>query len=186
MNKVRAVFVDRDGVINPTIDHGRDIEVGGKMVNHTAPFSYAQFKMFPGVAAALQAIRDMGFLTILVTNQPDVAYGTLSQEDYDKIMADVAKLPLDDIYVCPHTRNDVCECRKPKPGMLLKAAAKHDINLAVSYMVGDTGSDVGAAKAAGVIPILVDTPHNKAFNAVFRVKDLAGVAEFIQRMENIG
>lgn len=58
---VRAVFVDRDGVINPTIDHGKLIEVGGKMVNHTAPFSYEQFQMFPYVPACLQALREMGF-----------------------------------------------------------------------------------------------------------------------------
>lgn len=178
--KNRAIFFDRDGVINETIDHGQLIDVAGKMVNHTAPFSYAQFKVFPGVKEAIAAMRELGFLVILATNQPDVVYGTLSRQDHERIMADVAKLPLDAIYVCEHGRDDGCNCKKPKPGMLLQAAQEHSIDLGQSYIIGDTENDIKAGQAVGAVTILINTPRNQDLIADIRVNNLTEAVDAIR------
>lgn len=153
----RAVFLDRDGVINDLGD------------GH-APFKYDEFKIKNGVRGALDGLGRIGFLRILITNQPDVAYGNMSRVDYDKIMADVKKLPLDDIFVCQHRRDDGCECKKPKPGMLLQAAKKWGIDLQKSFMVGDSKSDIKAGQAAGCKTVLIDG---------VRVKNLSEAVRYI-------
>ncbi|MBU1179783.1 HAD-IIIA family hydrolase [Patescibacteria group bacterium] len=178
--KKRAVFLDRDGVINDTVDRGEDFCVFGKKVRWTAPFNYSEFKIKDGVTDALKDIRAAGWLLILVTNQPDVTYGFLSTEEHERIMADTKALPFDDIYVCKHGRNDNCDCKKPKPGMLLSAAEKWDIDLSASVMVGDTESDMGAAKAAGCSFILIDDQYNKNLSVNIRAKSLMEAAEKIK------
>lgn len=179
--KNKAIFLDRDGVINETIDHGQLIDVAGKMVNHTAPFSYEQFKIFPGVKEAITAMRELGFLVILATNQPDVTYGALSRQDHKRIMANVAKLGLDAIYVCEHGRDDGCDCKKPKPGMLLSAAQEHGIDLGQSYIVGDTAPDLKAGVAVGAVTILINTPRNQDLNPDIRVDNLSEAVEAIKK-----
>jgi len=180
----RAVFFDRDGVIFcPVVKEG-DPSVWKEKGKVRAPFSVAEFLTAGGVVsgaeAVLRALRDRGFLTILATNQPDVAYGNLSREEWERIHEHAARLSFDDIYVCFHGRDDGCECKKPKPGMLLHAAHKWDIDLTTSYFVGDTGSDTGAAKAAGCRSILIDAWYNREVQSDFRIarlKDLGGVVQ---------
>lgn len=180
METKRAVFFDRDGVIFPPVEWEGE--------NKTrAPFSYQEFLDAGGVVssaeAVIRAVRDSGFLAILVTNQPDVGYGHLSKEEWERIHAHARALPFDDEFVCFHGRDDGCECKKPKPGMLLAAAKKWDIDLATSYFVGDTEADTGAARAAGCRSILVDTPYNSMVVTDFRVHSLCDIAALIRQRD---
>lgn len=143
----RAVFLDRDGVLNRA--YLRD----GKPV---PPASLAEFELLPGVPEALGRLRDAGFLLIVATNQPDVAKGIQRREVVEAMHARLrAALPLDDIKVCWGLDGPECTCYKPKPGMLLEAAQEHDIDLSASYMVGDRWRDIGAGRAAGCYTILL-------------------------------
>ena len=179
--KKRAVFFDRDGVLNDTVDRGDGFLSVREKVRFTAPYFYHEFHPKEGISEAITKVKEAGFLSILVTNQPDVGYGHMPAEEYEKIMTVVKTWPLDDIYVCVHGREDGCECKKPKPGMLIAAAAKHQIDLPSSFIIGDTKSDVGAGKAAGCITILIDDERNRDLTPDFRVVDLA---EAIKAIEN--
>jgi D-glycero-D-manno-heptose 1,7-bisphosphate phosphatase len=144
----RAVFLDRDGVINAAVV--RD----GKPY---PPASVEAVEILPGVADALAALKRAGYMLVVVTNQPDVARGTQTRAAVDAIHARLrAELPLDAVYVCPHDDADACHCRKPKPGLLLDAARDLDIDLAHSYMVGDRWRDIDAGIAAGCTTIWID------------------------------
>lgn len=144
----RAVFLDRDGVINHCVV--RD----GKPY---PPESLAEMRIIAGVPESLVSLRQAGFLTIVVTNQPDVAAGKQSIETVQAMHKRLRdELPLDDIKVCYHGDADGCACRKPKPGMLLEAAREFDIDLARSYMVGDRWRDVAAGQAAGCASFFLD------------------------------
>lgn len=137
----RAVFLDRDGVIN------RAVVRDGKPY---PPDGVAELEILPGVPEALAALRAAGFLNVVVTNQPDVATGKQRREVVEAMHARLARqLAVDAIKVCYHVAADGCACRKPKPGMLLEAAADHGIDLASSYLVGDRWRDVAAGQAAG-------------------------------------
>jgi D-glycero-D-manno-heptose 1,7-bisphosphate phosphatase len=144
----RAVFLDRDGVINANLERdGRPV----------APTTLAEFRFLPGVEEAVRRLKAGGYLIVVVTNQPDVANG-LTQRSTVDAMHDLVrvKLSVDDIKVCFHNDAAGCECRKPKPGMILTAAAEHDIDLGGSYVVGDRWRDVVAGHAAGCSTIFVD------------------------------
>ena len=144
----RAVFLDRDGVLNANIVRdGRPY----------APRTLDEFRLLPGVEEAVRRIKDAGFLAIVATNQPDVATGVTRRATVDAIHDELRRrLPLDDIKICWHIDADHCACRKPKPGMLLEAAAERDIDLRSSYMVGDRWRDVLAGQAVGCATVLVD------------------------------
>jgi D-glycero-D-manno-heptose 1,7-bisphosphate phosphatase len=144
----RAVFLDRDGVLNRAfLRDGRSCP----------PRSLDELELLPGVGEALQLLAEAGFLRIVVTNQPDVVRGGLSRAAIDAINEALAsRLPLDGVLTCFHDDKDGCACRKPKPGLLLQAAAAHDIDLARSFMVGDRGVDVAAGRAAGCTTFLVE------------------------------
>jgi D-glycero-D-manno-heptose 1,7-bisphosphate phosphatase len=137
----RAVFLDRDGVIN------RAVVVGGRPY---PPPSLEQLEILPGVADAIAAFRRTGFRVIAVTNQPDVATGRQHRAVVEAMHGALrARLPLDDVYVCYHADVDGCPCRKPRPGMLLEGALKWSLSLAGSFMVGDRWRDVEAGRRAG-------------------------------------
>lgn len=180
MNTKRAIFLDRDGVINDTVDRGENCFVQGKKVRWTAPWTYSEFHLKQGVREVLKAFHEAGYLVILATNQPDITYGTITREEHERIMADVRQLPLDDIFVCEHGRNDGCECKKPKPDILFDMAKKWGIDLEQSYMVGDTKSDVIAARTAGCKVVIVDNGHNSDLDADYRVSNLQEVRKLIE------
>ena len=137
----RAVFLDRDGVIN------RSLVRDGKPY---APINAAEFELLPGVPAALSRLRQHGFLNIVVTNQPDVATGRQQREDIDALHERLkTELAIDAIKTCCHLDTDDCACRKPKPGLLLEAAREFSIDLGASFMVGDRWRDVAAGQRAG-------------------------------------
>ena len=158
----RAIFLDRDGVINAAIYN----TVEGKL---DSPYRLEEFRVLPGAAKAVRQIKDMGFLAIVVSNQPGVAKGKCGPELLtamdDSLKASLAEegARLDGIYYCLHhpqallpSLNVLCDCRKPRPGLLLQAARDREIDLSCSYMIGDQQTDVEAGLAAGCRAVLVD------------------------------
>ena len=144
----RAVFLDRDGVLN------RAVHRAGRPF---VPASLDELEILPGVDEALGRLRAAAFLLVGATNQPDVARGLVSRESVEAIHEFMRKrLPLDDIRVCYHVDTDRCACRKPQPGMLFAAAVSRQIQLHGSFMIGDRWRDIGAGKAAGCTTILVN------------------------------
>ena len=144
----RAVFLDRDGVIN------RAVVRDGKPY---PPDTLAALEILPGVAKALESLRAAGYLNIVVTNQPDVATGKQSREVVDAMHGMLARsLALDAIKACFHTDEDRCICRKPKPGMILEAAAQYGVDLTASFLVGDRWRDISTAQAAGCKGLFID------------------------------
>ena len=144
----RAVFLDRDGVLNAAV--ARD----GRP---HPPASVDELRILPGVPEALAELRRAGFLLLAVTNQPDVARGTTPRGVVDAIHEALrAALPLDAIYTCWHDDADRCACRKPSPGLLLEAAGERGVDLAASFMVGDRWRDTDAGVAAGCRVVFVD------------------------------
>ena len=136
-----AFFLDRDGVIN------RPILRSGKPF---APTLLDDIEILPGVYEALSRLREAGFLNIIVTNQPDISTGVQSLESLSEIHHFMKhKLPIDDVFFCPHVDDDMCECRKPQPGLLVRAAQKWNVDLASSFMVGDRWRDIEAGQRAG-------------------------------------
>lgn len=151
----RAVFIDRDGVIN------RAVVKNGKPY---PPPSLEDLELLPGVPEALTSLRQAGYRTIIVTNQPDVATGKQSQCVVEKIHAHLRDtLALDDILVCYHTDDHQCDCRKPQPGMLVSAATQWSIELHKSYLVGDRWRDIEAGERAGCQTFFVegDEPYQE-------------------------
>jgi D-glycero-D-manno-heptose 1,7-bisphosphate phosphatase len=144
----RAVFLDRDGVLN------RSVVRDGKAY---PPDSVETLEILPGVPEALAALKAAGFLLLVVTNQPDVSKGIQTVNGVEAIHKRLrAELPLDDIFVCYHDEADACDCRKPAAGMLLRAAARYGLYLPFCFMVGDRWRDVDAGHRAGCRSILVD------------------------------
>jgi D-glycero-D-manno-heptose 1,7-bisphosphate phosphatase len=161
MRNVKAIFLDRDGVINELIYYQEQGIID-------SPFTVEQFNLLPGVAEAIKRFHEMGYKVIIVSNQPGIAKGHLSQETFNKISQKMKEEMaregafLDAEYYCFHHPEAKveelkanCECRKPKPGLLLQAAKDMDINLAQSWMIGDGLADVKAGKGAGCRTILL-------------------------------
>ena len=173
----KAVFLDRDGVINQCN------VIDGKPY---PPLSVDQFVMFPGVAEACRKLKQAGFTLVVATNQPDVGRSTLKQEVVEQIHAHMcAQLPIERVEVCYHSGREVpaCDCRKPEPGMLLRAARELNIDLRASWMVGDRWRDIDCGHAAGCRTILVDYNYDEPLKQQpdFRVQSLAEAAELILR-----
>ncbi len=144
----RAVFLDRDGVINRA-----DVRDGKPY----PPANLEVMELLPGVPAALQALHAAGWMLIVVTNQPDVARGTTSRAVVEAINEHLDQiLPIDEFRTCYHDSGDGCGCRKPLPGALLAAAREHDIDLGRSFMVGDRWRDVEAGQRAGCKTVFID------------------------------
>jgi len=144
----RAVFLDRDGVIN------RAVVRDGKPY---PPSSLAATEIMPGVSEALAALHAADWMLIVVTNQPDVVRGIAARGEVEAINRYLKDtLPIDEFRTCYHDKADGCDCRKPLPGLLLAAAREHDIDLDASYMVGDRWRDVEAGMRAGCKTVFID------------------------------
>lgn len=149
----RAVFLDRDGVIIRTnVREGRPYAIT----------SVDELEILDGAEDAIGRLRDAGFMTIVVTNQPDVAQEKVERAVVEAINDQLLEtLAIDEIRVCYEVESPESTCYKPKPGMLLEAADKHDIDLPTSYMVGDRWRDVGAGKAAGCTTVFIDCGYSE-------------------------
>jgi D-glycero-D-manno-heptose 1,7-bisphosphate phosphatase len=149
----RAVFLDRDGVLNEAV-----IREGKPY----PPSNVADTVITAGAAQALARLKELGFLLLVVTNQPDVARGTTTREAVDAIHSFlVSQLPVDEFWTCFHDDRDHCECRKPAPGLLLDAAEKHGIDLGRSFLVGDRWRDIEAGNSAGCATVWIDRGYRE-------------------------
>ena len=175
--KRSAVFLDRDGVLN------RSVVKNGKPYPPNSP---EEMEILPGVEEGLKLLHQAGYLLIGATNQPDVARGKQKQavvEQINQILLD--NLPLLEIRVCYHDDPDGCDCRKPRPGLLLQAAKAHNIDLARSYMIGDRWKDIEAGHRAGCTTILIDYGYREPEQSVphYRVYSLKEAADLIENLE---
>jgi D-glycero-D-manno-heptose 1,7-bisphosphate phosphatase len=144
----RAVFLDRDGVINEAV-----IREGKPY----PPATLSDVKISENFEYVLQKLKAKGFVIVGITNQPDVARGLQTRAAVEEINQHLLKkLPIETILVCYHDEKDACSCRKPKPGLILDAAAFFDIDLANSYVVGDRWKDIEAGKNAGCKTIFIN------------------------------
>lgn len=173
--KRRAIFLDRDGVIN------RAIIREGKPY---PPSSLEEFEILPGVDEACTRIKKAGYLLIVATNQPDVGRGTLPKDLVEEMHSSLLKqLPIDKVEVCYHPGRGKsnCHCRKPLPGMLVKAAVELGIDLKRSWMIGDRGTDIECGYSAGCTTILIGDGYNEAFKIKpnFRVRNLVEAVTII-------
>ena len=146
----QAVFIDRDGVINKEISYLHEPE---------------KFEFLPNVLEGMKKMQDMGFKIVVVTNQAGIGLGYFTKEDFYKVNREMLRgvsksgIMIDKVYFCPHGINDGCDCRKPKPGMLLRGKEELNLDMENSYMIGDMTSDIKAGKAAGTKTILVKTGY---------------------------
>lgn len=168
---LKTAFVDRDGVINRT------------MIREGRPFAPAlaeDVEILPCVHEALERLRAAGYYIAVVTNQPDIARGTTTWEQVNAIHAMLrTRLGLEDIRVCPHDDADDCDCRKPKPGLLLR---EPHADMATSVMVGDRWRDIEAGRAAGcAVTILVDYGYDEPMphEPTVRVASLADAVSWL-------
>jgi D-glycero-D-manno-heptose 1,7-bisphosphate phosphatase len=168
----RAVFLDRDGVLNAAV-----VREGLPY----PPHSVGEVEILPGVEEACTRLRGAGFDLVVVSNQPDIARGTQTIDAVRRINdALLAALPLDEIVICPHDDADGCDCRKPKPGMLLSAAQRRGIELSGSFMVGDRWRDVEAGIRAGCRTLLIDRGYDeRSVQPDVSVADLGEAAVWI-------
>jgi D-glycero-D-manno-heptose 1,7-bisphosphate phosphatase len=174
----RAIFLDRDGVLN------RTLERAGKPY---PPTSLDQFQLLPGVPEACRLLKQAGFLLVVVTNQPDVGRGTLRQEVVEGLHQRLCQqVPIDRVEVCYHPGGEVvCDCRKPKPGMLLRSAHELSLDLARSWMVGDRWRDIDCGQAAGCRTVFIDYGYAEALRQQpdFRCRSLLEAAHIILEAE---
>lgn len=172
-----AVFLDRDGVLNEAF-----VRDGVP----TPPQSLEEFRVLPGVAEACADLRRVGFVLVVVTNQPDIARGTQTRAEVDRMNQRLRSLvPLDEVCMCPHDDSDACACRKPYPGMLLDAAERLNLDLTRSVSVGDRWRDIEAARRAGVRAIYVECRYDEPTpaGAHVTVANLPEAAAWIQRQK---
>ena len=176
--KRKAVFLDRDGVLNLAVV--RD----GKPY---PPTTVGETQILGDALTSLLRLKQCGFLLLVVTNQPDVRRGAATLEQVEEIHAFLSsQLPLDGFFVCYHDDPDGCLCRKPKPGLLLQAAARHDINLLESYFIGDRWRDIDAGFAAGCRTVLIDYHYHEraaASQPASIVSSLSEAADWILKQE---
>jgi D-glycero-D-manno-heptose 1,7-bisphosphate phosphatase len=143
--KNKAIFLDSDGVLNTAIIKD------GKPV---APTSLSQLEIPTEVKPALDKLKSAGYLLLCVSNKPDIERGLMTQEDVDNIFNKIRHdLPLDDVFICYKENSD---CYKPKPGLLLEATKKYNIDLTQSFMIGDRWRDIEAGQSAPCRTIWID------------------------------
>lgn len=150
----QVVFLDRDGVLNRAFPEDGTTR---------PPWGLEELELLPGVPEAMERLRSAGFALVVVTNQPDVARGRQTRAAVETINQKLAQeLPLLDTFACYHDGHNRCGCRKPKPGLLLAAALKWNLDLSSGFLIGDRWSDVVAAQSAGCRGVLIETPFSQA------------------------
>ncbi|MHC5053942.1 MAG: D-glycero-alpha-D-manno-heptose-1,7-bisphosphate 7-phosphatase [Planctomycetota bacterium] len=177
-----AVFVDRDGTINANPTHGDFVTRPGDL------------RLLPGSAEALRRLKEAGYLVVVFTNQSGVGRGVMTAADVEVVNAHLGDVlaeggaSLDGVYFCPHVNEDGCECRKPKPGLLTRAAEELGIDLSRSWGVGDGARDLEAARAAGCRVVLVhgdsypgQREAGEALSPEASVPDLAAAVDVVLR-----
>ena len=169
---VRAVFLDRDGTMN--------VAVARDGLPYGSPRSRDELEMAPDAETATARLREAGFVLFGITNQPEVSRGQVSRAMVETLNATVAAhCGVTEMFVCWHDDPDGCDCRKPKPGLILQAAAKHDVDLPRSFVVGDRCKDAEAAQAAGCRAVIVDQGWAGECTVGTRVRSLGEAVDWI-------
>jgi D-glycero-D-manno-heptose 1,7-bisphosphate phosphatase len=170
---MRAVFFDRDGTLMEDAHYCGDP---------------ADVHVFPGVPAALRRLKRAGFGIFLITNQSGIGRGLITEQQYavvhQEFLRQAGEASIDATYYCPDAPGVTSSCRKPEPGMVLRAAAEHGIDLSASYFVGDKAADIECGRRAGTRTVLVLTGYGAAAqgsNAEFVCKDAVEAIELILR-----
>jgi histidinol-phosphate phosphatase family protein len=148
---MKTIFLDRDGVINRNPPNKGYVR------------KWAEFTFIPNARKAIRELSENGYRIIVVTNQAGIGRGLYSEENltdiHSQMVAEISKAGgrIDAVYYCPHHPDAGCECRKPKPGMLLRAAREHNIELSTAYLIGDWTTDIEAGRRVGTTTFLVLT-----------------------------
>lgn len=173
----KCVFLDRDGVLNHTkVRHGKPF----------APTSFDDFELYDDVDVSLELLKSLGFLLIVITNQPDVGNQKVGRDVVEAMHEYVlSRTPVDAVFACFHAQDEGCSCRKPKPGLLYAASFQHFVMPSISYMVGDRYSDIAAGNGFGCRSILIDRSYREPPMASpwKTVKNLTKAAEKIVENE---
>ncbi len=166
-----AVFFDKDGILNEVVMRGDDV---------SSPRTIQEFKLLSGAHEAVQAAKRAGFITIVATNQPDVALGRMTRSTLDHILKEISLLGFDGIEVCEDGTFTDRRC-KPNPGMLFDATKTHNLDLSRSFFIGDHGRDIEAGKRAGVQTVLLQTFYNSSHHghANFNFGSMGEIVEFL-------
>lgn len=174
MSSLKAVFLDRDGIVN------RAIVRDGKPF---PPATSEELEIPSGTFTSLLQLANVGYVLIGITNQPDVARGSQSRQTVESFNTFLlSKLPIREIFVCYHDDMDNCDCRKPKPGLILQAAKKYSLDLSQSWMIGDRWKDIAAGQAIGLKTIFVDYHYAETYKGLpadFTVEDTSFLADII-------
>jgi D-glycero-D-manno-heptose 1,7-bisphosphate phosphatase len=171
MNANSVVFLDRDGVINELVM--RDTLM-------VSPRLFSEFKVCDGAAEAIESLLHKGFEIVVVTNQPDISRKNMLQIELDKMTAALLAMGIHKVVICPHSDDDFCKCRKPKPGMLKDHLAARNVDPQKVWMIGDRESDIAAGKSVGAKTIYLSatSEHNK-IDADYYCKSLIRAVEII-------
>lgn len=177
---LRAVFLDRDGVVNQSVVRNN---------KPYPPVSVESLVILPGVTRAIALFKDAGLPVFVVTNQPDVAKGIQKREVVEAINNELQRLlSFDEIFACFHDDPDECDCRKPRPGMLLQAAKKYNIDLSRSFLVGDRWRDISAGHAVNCTTFFIDYGYDEPkspladfnvhslFEASLKIMEILGIS----------
>ena len=171
-----AVFLDRDGVLNKLVPRGPQSLL-------VAPRVASEFAFLPGVRPAVGRLRRCGLLVVVVTNQPEIARGRLSADELERMHLRLRSvIPVHAVYTCPHDDDDACYCRKPLPGLILRAVCDWQISLRDSFIIGDSWRDIEAGASAGCATVWIDYGYREKRSSVepsATVKSLGDAVEWI-------
>lgn len=177
MSRRKAVFLDRDGVLN-------------KSYGFRPPNNPEELVILPGVPEAIRRLNDAGYLAFVVTNQGGVGLGYTTQAELDAIHEKLAQEvaagggKFTEIAACTHKPKEGCACRKPKPGLILGLAEKYNIDLAASYMIGDRDMDIQAGRAAGTRTILIKSREKTTEQADYTCRSLLAASKLIIELDS--
>lgn len=170
--KQKAVFFDRDGVLNYLVKRDGSFY---------SPRNFKDFQLVDDAIEIVNCVHKMGYLVIVISNQPDISRGKLALSDLNKMTNLLfEKLNIDDAFYCIHDDDNDTGCRKPALGLFFNAKKKYNIDFNKSFMIGDTWKDVDAAKNAGIPMILINKDYNQNLKNVNRVENLRQVVSFIK------
>lgn len=173
MVRNRAVFLDRDGVINePIITDGKP----------GSPLLVSEIKICPGVSEGISKLREHGFELVIVSNQPEVSRGNLSLKTLQAINLEIASMTgIEYFYCCTHSDDDACDCRKPLPGMILSASTDLNLDIHSSFLIGDRWRDILAGLNAGCKTIWIDRGYREVMpeNYTYRVVNFLAAVQLV-------
>lgn len=171
---MKALFLDRDGVINRSY-----INNFGKP---KAPKRLKDFIFLPYVKKYIDEIKKHNFLIFVVTNQPDISYGNLKKNELEKMHNKIyCKLSVTEIFTCIHGKDQNCKCRKPKTGLFKMAIKKYNLNINTSFTIGDRSSDINASANCNIKSIFIDRNYNepKPTGQIFTTKSTRKALEYV-------